>query len=51
MMNIDQYKYVSTPYLKLKKYKIYPLSDEGVTDYLGPTSHVHNYLPHQLRYI
>ena len=49
MMNIDQYDYDTNSYMKMKQFKILPLSDEGAKSYLGPSSHVHNYLPNKIK--
>jgi hypothetical protein len=36
--------YVNKPYSKVRSYKVFPLSDNGVKEYIAPDSYTHNYL-------
>lgn len=49
MRNLNQYDYSAEPIHSMKRFNVYPLSDEGKSIYEGPTSHVHNYLPGHLK--
>ena len=43
-MNIEQFKYEQTPFFKIRKYEIMPLSDEGFNKYTNKESYTHQYL-------
>ena len=43
-MNINNFDYTNEPYLKMKKFKIHVLTDDGFNKYLDKDSYIHKYL-------
>ncbi len=43
-MNINNFDYVDEPYIKMKKFKVHVLSDDGFNKYLDKDSYIHKYL-------
>jgi hypothetical protein len=48
MYNLDSFSYRKDPAVRIKRIGIYPLDDQGKTQYFSKDSFVHHYLKRQI---